>query len=286
MKMLRAKWSLPWMLAVGVATLTGSLPGKVLCQETEKTLPEAKAPATKTLPTPDEIQAKGNPAPYWIAHAKDLLVDFGSLGYFKAADAALPAPAPDENRVVFIGDSITQGWNLKTSFPAKPYINRGISGQTTPQMLVRFRQDAVDLHPAVVVILAGTNDLAGNTGPMMLDETEENLASMADLASANNIRPVLCSVTPSVNFPWLPGLEPAAKIAKLNEWIRAYAARKDYVYIDYYSTLKDAGGGLPSNLSHDGVHPNRAGYAIMVPLAEAGIERALKGNSRGLETEH
>ena len=137
-----------------------------------------------------------------------------------------------------------QGWKLDESFPGKPYINRGISGQTTPQMLVRFRQDVIDLKPKVVVILAGTNDIAGNTGPMTLEQTESNLASMADLATANGIRVVLCSVLPAFDFPWNPGQEPAPKIAALNEWIKAYAAQKGYVYVDYYSAMKDERGGL------------------------------------------
>ena len=243
-------------------------------------LPETQAPAApqaapKAPPTPEQILAERRTNPYWIEHDKQLLVDFGGLADFAAADAALPPPARGQQRVVFMGDSITHGWHLDTSFPGKPYVNRGISGQTTPQMLVRFRQDVVDLHPAVVVILAGTNYLAGNTGPMTLDQTESNLASMADIASANRIRVVLCSVTPSVDFPWYPGLEPASKIMALNQWLKKYAARKGYIYVDYYSALADPAGGLPHNLSHDGVHPNPAAYAIMAPLAQAGIQKAL-----------
>jgi lysophospholipase L1-like esterase len=233
--------------------------------------------------TPAAQAAKPAPAalhsgPYWAQHTQQLLVDFGGLERFKAADAALPVPAPGENRVVFLGDSITQGWKIEGSegtFPGKPYINRGIGGQTSPQMLVRFRQDVIDLQPKVVVILAGTNDIAGNTGPMTLKQSEDNLASMSELAAANGIRVVLCSVTPAFDFPWEPGMEPAPKIAALNAWIKDYAARKGFVYVDYYSALKDARGGLPPSLSRDGVHPLPAGYAIMAPLAEAGIEKAL-----------
>lgn len=189
----------------------------------------------------------------------------------------LATPKPGENRVVFMGDSITEGWKLEESFSGKPYVNRGISGQTSPQMLVRFRQDVIDLKPKVVIILAGTNDIAGNTGPMTLEQTEENIASMADLATANEIRVVLCSVLPAFDFSWAPGLTPAPKIMELNAWIRKYAAEKGYVYVDFYSAMKDERGGLPSTLSKDGVHPLPAGYAIMAPLAEAGIEKALKG---------
>ncbi len=190
----------------------------------------------------------------------------------------LGPPAPGENRVVFMGDSITEGWHFEGptgSFPGKPYINRGISGQTTPQMLVRFRQDVIELKPKVVVILAGTNDVAGNTGPMTLEETEANLASMADLATANQIRVVLCSVTPAFDFPWHRGLDPAPKIDAINAWIKSYAAEKGYVFVDYHSAMKDEHDGLPATLSHDGVHPLPAGYAIMTPLVEAGIEKAL-----------
>ncbi len=189
------------------------------------------------------------------------------------------APQPGENRVVFMGDSITAGWKLDESFPGKPYINRGIGGQTTPQMVVRFRQDVIDLKPKVVIILAGINDIAGNTGPMTLEQTEGNIASMAELARANGIRVVLCSVLPAFDFPWAPGLTPAPKVVAVNEWMKKYAAEKGEVYVDYYSAMKDDRGGLPPTLSHDGVHPLPAGYAIMAPLAEAGIEKALKAGT-------
>ena len=190
----------------------------------------------------------------------------------------LPAPAPDENRVVFMGDSITEGWHFTGSdgsFPSKPYINRGISGQTSPQMVLRFRQDVIDLHPKVVVILAGINDIAENTGPMTLEETEDNLKSMADLAAANHIRVVLCSILPAFDFPWHPGLEPAPKVDAINTWMKAFAADKGHVYVDYHSAMKDQRDGLPATLSNDGVHPTPAGYALMAPLVEAGIAKAL-----------
>ncbi len=278
-RMNRILRSTPWNVILAFAFVSGiAVCG--LGQEPGSTMPESNAPApTKVAPktalTHEELQAKRSHDTYWTAHDKQLLVDFGNLENFKAADAALPAPAPGEDRVVFMGDSITQGWKLDTNFPGKPYVNRGISGETTPQMLVRFRQDVVELDPKVVVILGGTNDLAGNTGPMTLEQTEDNLASMADIAAANHIRVVLCSVTPSVDFPWNPGLEPAPKIAALNGWISAYAAQKGYIYVDYYEALKDAAGGLPPSLSHDGVHPNPSGYALMDPLVEAGIQKAL-----------
>jgi lysophospholipase L1-like esterase len=175
-----------------------------------------------------------------------------------------------------MGDSITQAWHLDKSFPGKPYINRGISGQTTPQMVLRFHQDVVRLQPKVVIILAGINDIAGNTGPMTLEETEDNLAAMAEVAVANHIKIVLCSVLPAFDFPWHPGMTPAPKVVALNEWIKAYAQQKHLVYVDYYSAMKDDRGGLPSTLSKDGVHPLPAGYAIMAPLAQAGITKALR----------
>jgi acyl-CoA thioesterase-1 len=243
--------------------------------------PETTAPApTQSAPTPvPATTASGHPADaYWTAHDKQLVTDFGWLARFKDANAKLPPPAESEKRVVFMGDSITEGWHFEGqdgSFPGKPYINRGISGQTSPQMLVRFRQDVVDLQPKVVVILAGTNDVAGNTGPMTLEQTEANISDMAEIATSNHISVVLCSVLPAFDFPWKQGLEPAPKINVINAWIKSYAAEMGYVYVDYHSVMKDARDGLPVNLSKDGVHPNAAGYAIMAPLVEAGIAKAL-----------
>ena len=246
------------------------------------TPPQAQAPAAQPAPAAAPAPAaqtspSGHPNnAYWTDHDRQLLVDFGGLERFKEANAILTAPKPGENRVVFMGDSITQGWKLDESFPGKPYINRGIGGQTSPQMVVRFRQDVIDLKPKVVVILAGINDIAGNTGPMTLELTEGNIASMAELATANGIRVVLCSVLPAFDFTWAPGLTPAPKVMELNAWIRQYAAEKHYVYVDYYSAMKDERDGLPATLSADGVHPLPAGYAIMTPLAGAGIEKALR----------
>ena len=238
---------------------------------------EASSPASTPQAGTPSTTLSGHPDnEYWRNHDHGLLVDFGDLKHFKAADAALGPAAAGEARVVFMGDSITEGWNLEKSFPGKPYVNRGISGETTPQMLVRFRQDVIDLQPKVVVILGGTNDIAGNTGPMTLEETEGNLESMAELARANGIRVVLCSVLPTVDYWWSPGKEPAPKIATLNAWMRGYAAAKGIVYVDYYRAMKDDRGGLPAALSRDGVHPLPAGYAVMAPLAEAGIEKAEK----------
>jgi len=180
--------------------------------------------------------------------------------------------------VVFYGNSITEAWApyFATEFPGKPYVGRGISGQTTPQLLVRFRQDVVALHPAVVVILAGTNDIAGNTGPSSLEMIEDNLASMTEIAHANGIRVVLSSVLPVYDYPWKRGLDPAPKIAALNSWIRDYAAKHDATYLDYYSALADDRGGMRAGTSRDGVHPTAAGYAVMAPLADRAIAEALQ----------
>jgi lysophospholipase L1-like esterase len=213
---------------------------------------------------------------YWRHHDQLLLTDFGWLARFKDEDTKLGPPAAGENRVVFMGDSITEGWPLDKSFPGKPYVNRGISGQTTSQMVLRFHQDVIALKPKVVVILAGINDMAENTGPMTLGQTEDNLAAMAEMATANGIKVVMCSVLPATHFSWHPGLTPASEVAAANVWMKAYAAEKGHVYVDFYAAMKDDEGGLPPNLSRDGVHPLPAGHAIMDPLVEAGIEKALK----------
>jgi lysophospholipase L1-like esterase len=210
--------------------------------------------------------------------AQQSQTDWADLSRYRAANNALPPPAPGERRVVFMGNSITDSWAhwFPDMFPGKPYIGRGISGQTTPQMLVRFRQDVIALKPAVVVILAGTNDIAGNTGPSTLEMIEDNLVSMTELAKANGIRVVLSSVLPVYDYPWKPGLEPAPKIVALNAWIKSYAARAGAVYVDYHSAMADARQGLRAELAIDGVHPNEAGYRVMAPLAEKAIAEALR----------
>lgn len=207
-----------------------------------------------------------------------LRTDWANLGRYRRADAELPPPAAGEQRVVFMGNSITEGWApyFPTLFPGKPYVGRGISGQTTPQMLVRFRQDVVALHPVVVVILGGTNDIAGNTGPSTLEMIEDNLASMTEIAQANGIRVVLASVLPAADYWWRHGMEPAPKIVALNAWIRDYAARHGAVYLDLHSAMADARQGLRADLSDDGVHPNAAGYRVMAPLTEQAIAEALR----------
>jgi lysophospholipase L1-like esterase len=263
--------------AFSVIALAGLLgPSGLLAQEPGN-VPETKAPApTQTAPASTQAAPAIHPDnDYWRKHDEQMLTDFPWLARFHDEDEKLGPPAPGVDRVVFMGDSITQGWNLEESFPGKPYINRGIGGQTTPQMLVRFRQDVIYLEPKVVVILAGTNDIAGNTGPETLQQIEDNLASMADLATANHIKVVLCSITPAFDYPWHRGLEPAPKIDMVNAWLRGYALAKGFVYVDFHSAMKDAQDGLPPTLSKDGVHPTAAGYAIMAPLVEAGIKKAL-----------
>ncbi len=206
--------------------------------------------------------------------------DFGQLARDREADAALGPPAAGENRVVFFGDSITDIWKLEDSFPGKPYINRGIGGQTTPQMLVRFRQDVIHLQPKVVIILAGTNDIAGNTGPMRNEDIEGNLASMVELARVHDIRVVLCSIMPVHNYTERAkdffAQRPQSRILALNEWIKDYSAKNNIVYVDYFSALVDDKGMMKKDLADDGLHPNAAGYKVVAPLAEAGIEKALK----------
>lgn len=207
-----------------------------------------------------------------------LRTDWPNLAKYRDANAKLAPPAKNEKRVVFLGNSITEGWTqyFPTMFAGKPYINRGIGGQTTPQMLIRFRPDVIALKPKVVVILAGINDIAGNTGPSTLEMIEDNLASMTELAQANGIRVVLSSVLPAIDFPWRPGLEPAPKVIALNKWLKTYAAKRGVVYLDYHSAMADQNGGMRPGLASDGVHPTEAGYRVMTPLVERAIAEALR----------
>jgi len=207
--------------------------------------------------------------------------DWGNLGRYREANRTLAA---DPQRVVFMGDSITDSWPQRAPefFAGKPYVGRGISGQTTPQMLVRFRRDVIELKPAVVVILAGTNDIAGNTGPLTDEEIEGNLASMAELAKANGIRVVLASITPVSAYHTSPAgvpqtsARPMTRIQAINAWIKAYAMKNDHIYLDYFSTMVDDSGVLRTELSADDLHPNAKGYAIMGPLAERALREALR----------
>jgi lysophospholipase L1-like esterase len=212
-----------------------------------------------------------------IAEMQAKLTDWPQLEHYRAANAALvPSPA-GEDRVVFYGASMTEGWGMHGSsfFPGKPYVNRGISGQTTAQMVVRFRQDVIDLHPKAVLILAGTNDVAGNTGPTTPEMTEGNWTSMAELAKANGIRVIFASITPSTDFPWRRGLHPAEKIRALNGWLKDYCVAHSLTYLDYYSALANPEGGMKDELTVDGVHATVKGYEVMAPLAQAAIDKAL-----------
>lgn len=209
-----------------------------------------------------------------------LRTDWAKLARYAAANQQLPAPAANRPRVVLLGNSITDSWPKAdpTFFADKTYdyVGRGISGQTSPQMLVRFRQDVLNLRPAVVAILAGTNDVAENTGPYDPQATLNNIMSMAELARANGVRVILCSVLPATEFPWRKGLSPGPKIVALNEQIKAYARQQQFTYLDYHAAMADAQQGLNSTLATDGVHPTLAGYQVMGPLLQKAVAETLK----------
>jgi lysophospholipase L1-like esterase len=258
------------LIEVGwVVLLFAGLPG---------TLPLLGQSTTTPTSAPAQTSATASDLTSWqIQHLQSQLADWAQLDRYRADDAALPLPAPGEQRVVFYGDSITDAWGHGADFfPGKPYVNRGISGQTTPQMLVRFQQDVVHLKPAVVVILAGTNDVAGNTGPETPEMIEDNFVSMAAIAKQSGIRLVIASILPAYAYPWKPALQPADEIRSLNEWLKDFCGRDGDVYLDYYSAMADERGGMKPGLSKDGVHPTPQGYAIMTPLAEKAVALALQ----------
>ena len=222
-----------------------------------------------------------------LVAAEKKLSDWAELNRYAEANTKITTPQKGENRVVFIGDSITDLWDdngFGGFFPGKPYIDRGISGQTTPQMLVRFQADVVANQPKVVVILAGTNDISGNTGPMTLEQTADNLASIAELATAHKIKVVFSSVLPvsdtvhkkTGDFYIQTKSRPPAKIAAMNEWLKNYCAKNGYTYLDYFTAMVDNNGFIKDGITFDGLHPNNEGYAIMNPLVEAAIQKALK----------
>lgn len=216
-----------------------------------------------------------------LAKDERTLQDWANLGRYRKDNSLLPIPEAGKDRVVFMGDSITDAWgrSLGTFFPDKPYVNRGISGQTTPQMLIRFRPDVLALKPKAVVILAGTNDIAGNTGPATIEEIEGNLESMSQLAMANNIKVVLASVMPVCDYiKPQTARRPPEKIVALNAWIKEYCMQNHLVYLDYYSAMVDEHNMLKKELTHDGLHPNAAGYEVMSPLAAQAIAAALAGH--------
>jgi lysophospholipase L1-like esterase len=240
-------------------------------------------PATPT-PSPDDPCAEVTAR---ATRAETRLKDWPALARYREANTKTTAPAKNEDRVVFMGDSITDSWDdpkYGGFFPGKPYIDRGISGQTTPQMLIRFRPDVIALQPRVVLILAGTNDIAGNTGPMTLQAIEDNLTSMFDLAHANGIRVVFASVLPISDYEKNKDGQPIVRttqrppeqITSLNEWMKKYAAAHGGIYLDYFSAMADDKGFLKEELSEDGLHPNQKGYDVMAPLAEKAIAAALK----------
>jgi lysophospholipase L1-like esterase len=208
--------------------------------------------------------------------------DYGQLARYRDADAALQPPPANENRVIFFGDSITDIWKLDDSFPGKHYVNRGIGGQTTSQMLVRFRQDVIDLQPKVLVILAGTNDIAGNTGPISNEDIEANLSSMAELAKAHGISVILSSILPVNNYTpeskEFFASRPTSRILALNKWLKEYCAANNLVYLDYFDSMVDDKGLLKRDLADDGLHPNQAGFTVMAPMAEKAIEETLKSH--------
>ena len=204
--------------------------------------------------------------------------DWANLGKYRLDNANLALASSSENRIVFMGNSITEGWETlhPEFFLGKPYINRGISGQTTPQMLLRFRADVINLNPELVIILAGTNDIAGNTGPSSIKMIAHNIISMAELAMINDIKIILCSVLPVYDYTWKPGLNPVGNISALNEIIRDYAQNNGITYLDYYSSMADDRKGLIEDFTYDGVHPNKLGYTIMESLLETAIVETLE----------
>jgi lysophospholipase L1-like esterase len=246
----------------------------------------AQSPQASPSPLPETAEC--TQAKATVTRLQTMLRDWPALARYRDDNEKVTTPAKNERRVVFMGDSITDSWDdprYGGFFPGKPYVNRGISGQTTPQMLIRFRPDVIALKPEVVVILAGTNDIAGNTGPMTLEAIQDNIISMAELARLNRMRVVLASVLPVSDYEKSAGGQPRIQtvrrppetIKALNEWMRNYATQNKLTYLDYYSAMIDDKGFLKDELSNDGLHPNEKGYEVMAPLAEQAIGKALKG---------
>jgi len=269
-------------LVVGILVLLSLQPQPVAFFD-HRVLAQAQAPSTAQPQATGSGTQDVSQLQAQLQQAQDKLKDWPDLARYRDANSQVLAPAPKEDRVVFMGDSITDSWGRKFGkfFPGKPYVNRGISGQTTPQMLIRFRPDVIALRPKVVVILAGTNDIAGNTGPTTLEAIEGNLASMAELATANGIRVVLASLLPVCDYikPQTPR-RPTEKILAVNAWMKDYAAKNGFIYLDYYSAMLDDKKMFKQELTYDGLHPNDAGYEVMAPLAEKAIVAALRPATR------
>ncbi|MDP3492532.1 MAG: GDSL-type esterase/lipase family protein [Hyphomonadaceae bacterium] len=278
-------------LLTGCATVASAPPGPVLSPATAvggtPCDPPLVVPASivasvraqfeegRTGPPPAITLEDG--AAYQKMQAEQRTKDWGALCYFRADNAALAAQPVPAGRVVFMGDSITQLWGLAEPQDFGPArVNRGISGQTTPQMLLRFKQDVLALKPAAVHILAGVNDIAGNTGPTTLEDIENNIASMVELAKAHGVRVILATPLPAEKFTWAPQLQPGPQVAQYADWVRRYAAEQDLVLADYYPALATPDGAMKPELGPDGVHPNKAGYALIKPITQAAIAEALK----------
>ena len=260
------------------ARITRSVPRATLTALVIWTVLSSGTARPETPPTSAAVRHRDE----WRRSRTDVYMnDFAELSHYRAANAQLPPPAAGERRVVFFGDSVTEAWPLESAFPGKPYVNRGISGQTTSQLLLRLHEDVIKLGARAVVILAGTNDIAGNTGPISLEEIEENFEAIAELARVHGVRVIFSSITPVHNYT--PGAEenyelrPPEKIVALNRWLEQYARANGIVYLDYFSAMVDKHGRMRKELADQGLHPNEAGYAVMAPLAAKAIEQALAG---------
>jgi lysophospholipase L1-like esterase len=234
--------------------------------------PAAPAPQTPAPDSPEALQRRNQ-------FLENRMKDWAQFNRYREANAKVAPPAADEQRVVFYGDSITDGWKIAEYFPGKPYLNRGISGQTTPQMLLRLRADVIAHKPKAILLLAGTNDIAGNTGPMTNEMIQDNYVSMAELAKANGIKMIFASILPVHDYNpqrKITAGRPPERILALNAWLKDYCAKNGHTYLDYFSKMVDDKGFLKAELANDGLHPNAEGYKIMAPLAEAAIAQTLK----------